>query len=144
MERQVMANIVDYVADGAYVGQTIEVKAKKFVWVKVGQGTVAALSDHVVDVQGQISILGYTGDLNIKLNLTDEDPTASTGPCVLQLNSFVDENARYEAAKGMLTVYAVLGDAEQNISILQCNNGQQTECKLFGHVNETVHLDPTN
>jgi hypothetical protein len=144
MEKQTMANIVDYVADGAYAGQTIEVKAKKFVWVNVGQGTVATLSDHEVDVQGQISILGYTGDLNIRLNLTDEDPAASKGPCVLQLNTLLDENAKYEAAKGMLTVYATLGGKEQNISILKCNNGEQTECKLFGHINETVHLDPTN
>ena len=139
-----MANIVDYVANGAYAGQTIEVKAKKFVWVKVGQGTVTALSDHEVSIEGQISILGYTGDLNIKLNLSDEDQAASKGPCILQLNTLIDENANYEAAKNTLTVYAVLGGEQQNISILQCNNGEQTECKLFGHVNQVVHLDPTN
>lgn len=139
-----MANIVDYVADGTHVGQTVELKAKKFVWVKAGEGSVAALSAHEVSVAGKISILGYSGDLNIKLSLTDEDPAASKGPCVLQLNSFTDENAKYEAKNGMLTVYAVLGDAEQNISILKCNNGEQTECKLFGHVNQVVHLDPTN
>lgn len=139
-----MANIVDFVANGAYVGQTIEVKAKKFVWVKVGQGNVTALSENEVSIEGQISILGYSGDLNIKLNLTDGDPTANKGPCVLQLNTLTDENAKYEAANGMLTVYAVLSDTEQNISILQCNNGEQTECKLFGHVNQVVHLDPTN
>ena len=139
-----MANIVDYVADGAYVGQAIEVKAKKFVWVKVGQGTIKALSDYEVSIDGKISILGYTGDLNIKLNLTDQDPAASKGPCVLQLNTHIDENANYEAAKNGLTVYAVLGGEQQNISISQCNNGEQTECKLFGHVNQLVHLDPTN
>ena len=139
-----MANIVDYVADGAYVGQAIEVKAKKFVWVKVGQGTIKALSDYEVSIDGKISILGYTGDLNIKLNLTDQDPAASKGPCVLQLNTHIDKNANYEAAKNGLTVYAVLGGEQQNISISQCNNGEQTECKLFGHVNQLVHLDPTN
>lgn len=139
-----MANIVDYVANGAYAGQTVEVKAKKFVWVKVGQGTVTVLSDHEVSIEGQISILGYSGDLNIKLNLTDQDSTARKGPCVLQLNSHVDENANYEAARNSLTVYAVLGGKQQNITILQCNDGEQTECKLFGHVNQVVHLDPTN
>ncbi len=139
-----MANIVDYVADGAYVGQAIEVKAKKFVWVKVGQGTIKALSDYEVSIDGKISILGYTGDLNIKLNLTDQDPAASKGPCVLQLNTHIDENANYKTEKSALTVYAVLGGEQQNISISQCNNGEQTECKLFGHVNQLVHLDPTN
>ena len=139
-----MANIVDYVADNAYAGQKIELKAKKFVWVKAGQGAVSVLSDHEVGVEGKISILGYSGDLNIHLKLTDEDPAVSSGPCQLQINTLIDENAKYEAASGMLTVYAVLGGREQNISILPCNNGEQTECKLFGHVNQTVHLDPTN
>jgi hypothetical protein len=144
VEMKKMANIVDYVADGAYAGQAIEVKAKKFVWVKVGQGTVAALSDHEVGIEGKISILGYSGDLKIKLNLTDQDPAASKGPCVLQINTLIDENANYEAAMNVLTVYAVLGGEQQNISILPCNNGEQTECKLFGHVNQVVHLDPPN
>lgn len=139
-----MANIVDYVANGTFADQQIDVKAKKFVWVKVGQGAVTTISDHEVGIAGKISILGYSGDLNIHLQLTDQNPTADKGPCILQLNSYIDESARYEATKSALTVYAVLGEAEQNISILQCNNGEQTECKLFGHVNETVHLDPSS
>jgi hypothetical protein len=144
MEKHTMANIVDYVADTAYAGQKIELKVKKFVWVKAGQGAVSALSDHEVSVEGKISIMGYSGDLIIQLNLTDQDPAASSGPCQLQINTLIDENAKYETANGMLTVYAVLSGKEQNISILPCNNGEQTECKLFGHVNQTVHLDPTN
>jgi hypothetical protein len=135
---------MDYVADGTKVGQTVEVKAKKFVWVKVGQGTVSAVSDHEVAIQGEISILGYSGDLNIHLNLTNQDPDASTGPCALQLNTLVDEDATYKNTSETLTVYAVLGGEKQNISILKCNNGEQTECKLFGHVNQVVHLDPAN
>jgi hypothetical protein len=137
-----MAKITDYVADGTKVGQTVEVKAKKFVWVKVGQGTVSAISDDEVAVDGKISILGYSGDLNIHLNLTNHDPSAATGSCVLQLNTIVDENATYKNTSDTLTVYAVLGGEKQNISILKCNNGEQTECKLSGHVNQVVHLDP--
>ncbi len=139
-----VAKIVDYVADKAYAGQVIEVKAKKVVWVKVGQGIVKAISDHAVIIEGKISIMGYSGDLNINLELTDGDPTASEGPCVLRLNTLVDKGAKYETAKNLLTVYAELGGKEQNISITPCNNGEQTECKLFGHVNQVVHLDPTN
>ncbi len=139
-----MARIMDYVADNVYTGQTVEVKAKKFIWVKVGQGAVSAVDDDRVGVEGQISVPGYSGDLAIKLQLMDGDPTASSGPCMLQLNSHMDDNARYEAANGALTVFAVLGGKEQNISILPCNNGTQTECKLFGHVNQVVHLDPVN
>lgn len=137
-----MANIGNYVADGTYVGQNVEVKTKKFVWIKVGQGKIKTLSDHEVNLAGKISIIGYSGDLNIHLHLTDQDPLAVEGPCMLQLNSFIDDKARYEAKNGALTVYAVLGGEKQNISVLPTNNGQQTECKLFGHVNETVHLEP--
>ena len=139
-----MASITVFVANGTHKGQKIDVKAKKFVWVNVGQGTIKTYSDYEVEIDGKISILGYNGDLNIHLQLTDQSPTVPKGPCVLQLNTYVDENAKYETTKGMLTVYATLGGKEQNISILQCNNGEQTECKLFGHVNQTVHLDPSS
>lgn len=139
-----MAQITNYVAKGTYEGQKFDLKAKKFVWVKAGQGVVKSYSDQEVNIAGSISILGYSGDLNIRLQLTDQDPMAVSGPCVLQLNTYLDEKARYEAKNGMLTVYAVLGSKEQNISILPCNNGEQTECKLFGHVNQTVHLDPSS
>ena len=139
-----MASITDYVANGTKEGQKIDVKAKKFVWVKVGEGEVRKYSEFEVSIAGKISILGYNGDLNIHLQLTDKNSAGTAGPCTLQLNKYVDENARYETGKGMLTVYAVLEGTEQNISILQCNNGEQTECKLFGHVNQTVHLEPTS
>jgi hypothetical protein len=139
-----MASIADCVANGTYAGQKIAVKAKKVVWVKVGQGEVKDYSDFEVRIAGKISILGYNGDLNIHLQLNDQNPTTGSGLCFLQLNTHVDDQARYETKKGMLTVYAVLGGKEQNISILQCNNGEQTECKLFGHVNQTVHLEPTS
>lgn len=139
-----MAKIADYVANGTYAGQQVDVKAKKFVWVNVGNGAVKTFSDHEVEIAGKISILGYNGDLNIRLQLSDQNSSSAKGPCVLQLNTHTDENAKYETKKEMLTVYAVLGGKEQNISILPCNNGEQTECKLFGHVNETVHLDPSS
>lgn len=137
-----MASVSKYVANGTFIGQQFEVKAKKFVWVKVGQGAVVKLSDHEVEIAGKISIMGYSGDLNIHLQLADQDTASLKGPCILQLNSHLDENARYEATSDTLTVFATLSDKEQNITILQCNNGEQTECKLFGHVNQTVHLDP--
>lgn len=139
-----MANIPDYVAVNSFTGQNVEVKAKKIVWIKVGHGTVNVVSDKEVGIAGEISILGYSGQLKIHLTLADHDPAAKEGSCRLQLNTLNDENARYEVKKDMLTVYATLGGKEQNISILRCNNGEQTECKLFGHINQTVHLDPTN
>ncbi len=137
-----MATITPYVAKGTRAGQNVNVKAKKVVWIKVGQGSVAKMSDYEVAIAGKISILGYNGDLNIHLNLLDEQPGATSGPARLKLNSHLDENATYKSNGKDLTVFAVLGGKKQNITILPANNGTQTECKLFGHVDQTVHLEP--
>lgn len=137
-----MATIPDFIADGTAVGQKQLVKTKKIIWLPVGDGTVSAYSDYEIAVEGQINIVIYSGELNIRLQLTDEDPTATTGSCILQLNSYTDENATYQTKGDLLTVAAVLGGQKQNFSISPCNEGTQTECKLFGKVNETVHLEP--
>jgi len=139
-----VATITPFIAKGSHTGQKQEVKAKKFVWVKVGEGKVATLDDYQVKIAGKISILGYNGDLNIHLVLTDQDADATEGPGSLQLNSLLDENAKYVVKGHELILYATLGGEEQNIAISPCNNGEQTECRLFGHINETVHLDPVS
>ena len=108
----------------------------------MGDGVVSACSDFEIGVEGKINIVLYSGPLNIHLKLTDENPSATSGPCVLQLNSHTDANATYEAKGSVLTVSAQLGGQKQNISITPCDGGTQTECKLFGRVNETVHLEP--
>ena len=137
-----MATITPFIAKGSHVNQKVAVKAKKMVWINVGSGSVATLTDFEVAIAGKISILGYNGDLNIHLTLTDGDAAATEGPCILQLNSYIDENAKYTNKNGELIFYAVLGGKEQNITMSPCNNGEQTECRLFGHVTQTVHLDP--
>lgn len=138
-----MAKITPYVANNVYVGQDIAVKIKKLVWMTVGKGSVMDFSDQEVNIAGKIKFMGYNGDLNIHLRLLDGDDGALSGPCRLRLNSHVDENASYRANRESLTVFAMLGSRKQNITILPTNNGTQTECKLSGYINETVHLDPT-
>ncbi len=138
-----MATIPPYVARDTVLGQKQVLKARKVVWFEAGRGKVTAFSEHEVGVTGKISVLGYSGDLIIRLALTDNDPAALEGSCLLQLNKHIDEQARYTANSRELTVYALLSDKRQNIAISRCNDGQQTECRLFGHINQTVHLDPT-
>ncbi len=137
-----MATIPPFVATGTHIGQKQTVKAKKMVWIPVGNGKVAAFSDYEVSIAGQISILGYSGNMNIYLRLLDEDPAATSGPCVLRLNAHEDPQATYHVNKNVLTVQATLGQYKQAISITPCDGGTQTECKLTGRVNETVHLEP--
>jgi hypothetical protein len=137
-----MATITPYVARGVYVGQVVDVKVHKLVWLKIGQGSVRLFSDQEVNIAGKVNFMGHNDNLNIHLKLMDGDSQARSGPCCLQLNSYIDERAKYRASAEKLTVFAVLGGRKQNISILPTNNGTQTACELFGHVNETVHLDP--
>jgi len=137
-----MATIPPFIAKGTAVGQKQTVKTKKIVWLPVGNGVVSACSDYEIGVTGTINVVIYSGPLNIQLQLTDKDPAAKTGSCILQLNTHTDENATYQAKGKVLTVTAVLGGQKQNISITPCNGGTQTECRLFGRVDETVHLEP--
>ncbi len=137
-----MATIPTFLAKGTAVGQKQTVKTKKFVWIPVGDGVVSTYSDYEIGVEGQINVVIYSGPLNIHLKLTDENPSATTGSCILKLNTHMDENATYQANGKVLTVAAMLRGQKQNISITPCNGGTQTECKLFGRVNETVHLEP--
>lgn len=137
-----MANIKQFVADGTFVGQKQTVKAKKFVWVPVGSGTVEKFSDDEVSVAGNINILGYSGDLNIYLKLTDSNLAATSGSCLLKLNKYEDAKATYQVNGPGLEVSSVLGGHKQNITISPSDGRTQTECKLSGKVNETVHLEP--
>jgi hypothetical protein len=137
-----MTTITPYIANGSFVGQKIDVNVKKMVWFKVGQGTVEVLTDQEVKIGGKIKFMGYDGDLTIHLKLDHGDSTAVQGKCRLQLNSHVDEGAKYLTTSKMLTVHAVLGGRKQSINIRRVEKGTQTECELFGHINETVHLDP--
>lgn len=137
-----MATIPPFVAKNAYVGQKQTVKTKKFVWIPVGSGTVTEFSEYQVTLEGQIDVVIYKGNLTICMKLTDNNPNAASGSCILQLNTLMDKEARYEVKNSALTIYAVLKDTKQNITISRVNNGSQTAVKLFGKVNETVHLDP--
>lgn len=137
-----MATIPPFVAKNTYVGQQHTVKAKKMVWVPVGSGEVTQFSDHEVTIAGQISILGYSGKMNIYLKLLDDDPAATSGPCILRLNAHEDAQAVYKVNNNALTVQAILGKYKQAITISSCDGGTQTECKLTGRVNEMVHLEP--
>lgn len=140
-----MATIPPFVATNAFEGQALSVKAASTVfWVPVGNGMVKQFGAYVVGIAGELSVLGYKGDLDILLKLTDEDAASETGICTLQLNTHVDEQARYsiDAKDDRLVVDAMLGGKQQQISIGRCNDGKQTECRLRGHVNQVVHLQP--
>ena len=137
-----MATLYPYISEGAHAGQKAQLKAHKFVWIPVGKGTVAALSDFEVDIDGRVQLVVYNGDLRIRLQLLDEDPEAVSGPCILQLNAHVDDKASYQVDDGALTVSAAIADKQATVSLSRCDDGEQTECIMTGYLDITVHLEP--
>ncbi len=136
-----MATLFPYISEGAHAGEKASLKIRKFVWVPVGHGEVAALSDYEVDIAGKLQLVVYNGDLRIHLLLLDQDPAASEGPCELHLNSHVDDKASYRVHDGALTVSAAMGGKAATVSLSRHEKGKMTECKLTGFLDITVYLE---
>lgn len=137
-----MATLYPYITEGAHAGQPAQMKIHKVVWVPVGSGTVKALSDYEVDIDGQVDLVVYKGGLRIYLQLLDQDQAASTGPCRLQLNAHVDEKASYKVEHDTLTVSAAIKGKEATVSLSRDNHGKMTKCQMTGFLDITTYLEP--
>ena len=135
-----MATISPYVANNLVNGTDLTLRVRKFIWLTVGMGVLKALSDYEVAVNGRISFLGFKGELDVLIQLLDQDPSAISGPCLMQLNILRDENATYVAQNGLLTVDAILGGERQRVYLSQYDDGRQTRCRLVGYYNETAYF----
>jgi hypothetical protein len=136
-----MATIPPFVSEGAQAGQAAEMKIHKLMWFTVGNGQVTALSDYIVDIDGQIDIVVYKGNLRIRMDLLDQDPAATSGPCRLQLNAHVDENASYAVKNGALTVSATIKEKSATVSLSRDDGGKKTKCVLTGFLDITCWLE---
>ncbi len=136
-----MATLFPYISEGAQAGQRAQMRIRKLIWLTVGHGTVAALSDFEVDINGRVELIVYKGDLRIHLILLDQDPEALSGPCILHLNAHVDEKASYRVSNGALTVSAAIAGKKATVSLSRHENGKMTECELTGFLDITVYLE---
>ncbi|HSN74351.1 MAG TPA: hypothetical protein VL334_04540 [Anaerolineae bacterium] len=136
-----MATIPPYVSEGAAAGQAAEMKIHKLMWLTVGNGKLFELTDYVVDIDGQIDIVVYKGNLHIRIELLDQDAAADAGPCRLQLNAHVDENASYQVKDDFLTVSATIKEKSATVSLSRDNNGEKTKCVLTGFLDITCWLE---
>jgi hypothetical protein len=137
-----MATIPPYVSEGAQAGQAAEMKIHKLMWLTVGNGKLLELADFVVDIDGQIDIVIYKGNLHICIELLDHDADAEAGPCRLQLNAHVDENATYQVKDGALTVSATIKEKSATVSLSRDNDGTKTKCVMTGFLDITCYLEP--
>lgn len=139
-----MATLYPFIADGARTGQKVELKIHEFrIWKSVGKGEVLALSDYEVNIAGHLSIIVYSGDLNIQLRLLDENEAGVSGPCVLQINSHIDENASYQIEKDILAVKADFDGKNAGIRLSRDHGGKMTRCQLEGFYGITAYLEAT-
>lgn len=136
-----MATIPPYVSEGAAAGQAAEMKIHKLMWLTVGSGKLLELSDFVVDIDGQIDIVVYKGNLHIRIDLLDQDGEANAGPCRLQLNAYVDENASYQVKDGALTVSATIKEKSATVGLSRDDHGKKTRCVMTGFLDITCYLE---
>lgn len=139
-----MASLYPFIADDARAGQRVELKLHKALWKSMGHGDILSLSSFEVDLTGSLSVIVYSGDLRIRLQLNDRDETASTGPCVLQINSHIDPDAVYRVEQGLLAVDADFDGRRAGIRLSRARGGKLTRCELTGYVGLTAYLQTAN
>ncbi|MDX1417988.1 MAG: hypothetical protein R3293_27550 [Candidatus Promineifilaceae bacterium] len=135
-----MATISPYIAQNLVSGADLQLRVKKFIWLTVGHGLIASVSDYEIAVQGKIRFLGFKGELDVLIRLLDQSPGSQSGPCLMELNILRDEYATYEAQNGQLIINAVLGGEKQRVALSQYDQGQMTRCRLSGYYNETAYF----
>jgi hypothetical protein len=139
-----VAALYPYIAENAESGQKVELKIHEIIWKSVGRGEVIDLSDFEVNIAGHLSIIIYSGDLNIQLRLLDTDEAATSGPCILQINSHIDEKASYVIEKNILAVTADFDGKKAGIRLSSDHGGKMTRCELVGFHGITAYLEAVN
>lgn len=135
-----MASIYPFIADNMRAGQRIELKLHEILWKSVGRGDILQLDPFDVDVTGHLSVIVYSGDLRIRLQLRDQDEAAHTGPCVLQINSHVDPDAVYRVRDDVLAVDADFDGRRAGVRLSRDRGGKMTRCELAGYIGLIAYL----
>lgn len=135
-----MATLYPFIAQDARAGQKVDLKLRKVIWTTVGRGQVKTLSDYEVEIAGKISVVVYSGDLNIRLRLPDGDGNATSGICLLGINSHFDENAKFKVDGDTLAVDADFSGTKAGIRLSRYDQGKMTKCRLSGYVGLTTYL----
>lgn len=135
-----MASLYPYIAANAQAGQEIDLKLHEILWKSVGRGDILILNPYMVDLAGHLSMIVFSGDLRIHLELRDQIEAAQIGPCILRLNSHVDREAVYQVQDDVLTVDADFDGRRSGIRLSRDRKGKMTRCELTGYVGLTAYL----
>jgi hypothetical protein len=97
---------------------------------QIGSGKFSAFSDFQTDFAGSYNALGKSGTFTIAINLTDQDPASTSGPCKVTLNGKSDNAATYQVSGQKLALTTALNDAVLDVYVSQ--GGTQVD-NISGH-----------
>jgi hypothetical protein len=99
---------------GNYTG-TMNIYVYGWINNYVGTGGFTSFSSFQAVFSGQYDYLGVQGNLLVSLELTDQDPDATSGPCSITLLGNTDSNATYQVNGQYLTITTALNSEPFNI-----------------------------
>lgn len=103
------------------------------IWVgffQIGSGSFSLFSDAEADFAGSYQAFGQAGDFNLRIWLTDGNPSATSGRCEVTLNGNADATAKYEVHGTTLTVATTLNPGP--VSVYRNQGGTQID-GISGH-----------
>jgi hypothetical protein len=136
-----VATIRPYISQGAQASQQVELKIHEVFWRTVGHGSANVPSEFEITIGGSVELLVFHGDLQIHIALLDQDEAAMEGPCLLEINTLLDENARYRIQGDALAISAMFEGKDMRVELSRSKQNDMTKCKLSGHLNLTVYVE---
>lgn len=121
-----MATLPPYFGPGTS-GEAVKVEAHLGVWPTVGTGRFTVFNDYSASFSGNYSILTYSGDVSLTITLTDQNPSASSGPATVVCNGNTDTNAQYSVSGNTLTVATTAIGANGSFAIHSGDGGTYVE-----------------
>jgi hypothetical protein len=89
-----MATLTPFYGQGTTTGTKVTIydKADVIGFTDVGSGEFVAFAPYSAQFQGHVAVKGDIGSL---VTLTDADPSATSGPCSVEINGGSDGDATY-------------------------------------------------
>ena len=135
-----MATLPPFFASGTTTGSNEKIEVKIIIWDNVGSGSFTSFSTFQATFQGQIDSIFFKGSLNISLELTDQNPGASSGPASITVNGLSDGSATYQVNSNQISVNATLGGKSETITFYAGDGG--TYIGLTGALSQSIWLGP--
>lgn len=99
-----MATLPPYFGPGTN-GQPCKIEAQLGpIWPTIGSGNFTAFGEFNASFTGTYSVPGYSGNGNLSVTLTDQNPGATSGPATVVVNGNTDTNAHYSVSGNTLTL----------------------------------------